>query len=138
MSRLWRPLSATVDAASPGAWVGCQIVSPHVWDSAAPAAVRARCDCPPQTDRAAVETVGEGADVCEGARAGDAGGRSAIEASAEEKDRESEAVGEHLSDKKGLSAKGSWKKTRDDPFLMTCCPVVLHALRPNGILWVCR
>jgi hypothetical protein len=89
-----RPLQTTVDAASPGAWVGYPVVSPHVWDPAPPAAVCTHSDCPPQTARAAVETVGEGADVSEGARGGKAGGRSANEASAEEKDSAGEAVGE--------------------------------------------
>src|SRR5262245_52130422 len=42
-----------------------------------------------------------------------------------------------LSNKQGGGETRSWKKTRDEPFLRTCCPLVLHALKPHGILWMC-
>ena len=68
------------------------VVSRQVWDASASAAVRSRGDRPTQTDRAAVETVGEGADVSEGARAGGTGCRRENEASVEERDSEGEEV----------------------------------------------
>ena len=85
-------LQATVGASSQGTWVGCTVVSRQVWDASAPAAVRARGDRPTETDCAAVETVGEGADVSEGARAGGPSCRRENEASAEERDSEGEEV----------------------------------------------
>jgi hypothetical protein len=42
-----------------------------------------------------------------------------------------------IPDKQGGGETRSWKKTRDDPFLRTCCPLILHALKPHGILWMC-
>lgn len=92
LSGVWRPLQATVGASSQGTWVGCAVISRQIWDASAPAAVRSLSDRPPQTDRAAVETVGKGADVSEGARAGGTGCRSENEASAEERDSEGEEV----------------------------------------------
>jgi hypothetical protein len=53
---------------------------------------RALRDRPAATDRAAVETVGEGADVSEGTRAEGTGCRTDLEASAKERDIEDEEV----------------------------------------------
>jgi hypothetical protein len=64
----------------------------QVWDASAPATVRSYGDRLTETDCAAVETVGEGSDVSEGAREGGTGCRRENEASAEERSIEGEEV----------------------------------------------
>ena len=76
---------------------GWTVLSSQVWHSAYTIVSRKRDHVTTEGDRAEVETMGEGTDVCEGAGEDAKGCRAENEQDAEEKDGESEGVGKESS-----------------------------------------
>jgi hypothetical protein len=89
MSGVWSELQTTVGETSQGTWVGWEGVPDQVWDSSDTTLISQRDHVEAEGDRAKVETVGEGSDLCQGTRGAEAGAGSG---GAEEKDDESEGV----------------------------------------------
>ena len=94
MSGVWSQLQATLGETSQGPWVRWTIIPGEVWDASEPAVVRSLCDGTAEADRAAVETLGESADVSEGTGGEKTGAGSG---GTDEKDEERESVGREQS-----------------------------------------
>ena len=93
---MWAIPQATVGETSQGTWIRWQGVPEQVWHSTDTIISRKRDHSKTERDRTEVETLGEGSDVCEGAREGTKDCSADDGQGAEEKDGESEIVRKQL------------------------------------------